>query len=92
MVGVTGSCVEFEVSGLSSMGCGGARFSTTYEKLSCSCISQHRYSSSIGKGAEGCAGSFVVFAGMVEGFGDQSCVLGEAGTSAEVGVLWACLL
>ena len=84
MVGVTGSCVEFEVSGLSSMGCGGARFSIMYEKLLCSFISQHRYPSSIGSSVE--------FAGMVEGFDDQSCVLGEAGTSAEVGVLWACLL
>ena len=92
MLGVTGSCVEFEVSGLFSMGGGGAKFVKRYEKLSYSSINQQRYSLSIGKGAEGCAGSFVVFAEVVEGLGGQSCMLSEAGPSAEVGALGACLL
>ena len=87
MLGVTGSCVEFEVSGLFSMGGGGAKFFTRYEKLSYS-----SYSLSISKGTEGCAGSFVVFVEVVEGLGGKSCMLSEAGPSAEVGALGACLL
>ena len=87
MLGVTGSCVEFEVSGLFSMGGGGAKFVKRYEKLSYS-----SYSLSIGKGAEGCAGSFVVFAEVVEGLGGKSCMLSEPGPSAEVGALGACVL
>ena len=88
---VTGACCEFEVSGLFSMGGGGAGFVKRYmgsnEKLSNS--SKSRY---VGKGAEGCAGKFAVFAQVVKGSGSKSCMLSEAGPFAEVGALGACLL
>ena len=88
---VTGACCEFEVSGLFSMGSGGAGFVERYmgsnEKLSNS--SKSRY---VGKGDEGCAGKFAVFAQVIKGSGGKSCMLSEAGPFAEVGVLGACLL
>ena len=88
---VTGACCEFEVSGLFSMGGGGAGFVKRYmgsnEKLSNS--SKSRY---VGKGTEGCAGKFAVFAQVIKGSGSKSCMLSEAGPFAEVGALGACLL
>ena len=91
VLGVTGSCCEFEVSGLFSMGGGGAEFDKRYlesnEKLSYSSKSLY-----VGKGAGGCAGNFVVFAQVVEGSGSKSCMLSEAVPSAGVGALGACLL
>ena len=46
----------------------------------------------MGKGAEGCAVSFVVYAEMVGGLGDKSCLLSEVSPLAEVGELCVCLL
>ena len=88
---VTGACCEFEVSGLFSMGSGGAGFVERYmgssEKLSNSSISLY-----VGGGDKVCAGGFTMFAQVIEESRGKSRMLIEAGPFVKVGVIGACLL
>ena len=88
---LTGACCEFEVSGLFSMGSGGAAFIKRCMGC-CEKSSNSKKRLHVGGDDKVCTGRFIMFVLVIGESRGKSCMLIEAGSFAKGGVIGACLL